>query len=100
MRSAAAVGDAGLSDNSGGNAISIITCDSDSLYTKTLRQRTLSLPPGVARKDLIVEALVWLRLRSCIIDGEAVVCDDNDVASFDRVRYRHHDKSIFLYALT
>jgi bifunctional non-homologous end joining protein LigD len=39
-----------------------------------------------------------LRSRSCIIDGEAVACDDNGVTSFDRVRYRHHDESIFLYA--
>jgi ATP-dependent DNA ligase len=37
---------------------------------------------------LIVEALVRLRSRSCIIDGEAVVCDDNGVASFDRIRHR------------
>jgi bifunctional non-homologous end joining protein LigD len=39
-----------------------------------------------------------LRSRSCIIDGEAVGCDDNGVTSFNRVRYRHHDESIFLYA--
>ena len=39
-----------------------------------------------------------LRSRSCIIDGEAVACDDNGVASFNRVRYRHHDESVFLYA--
>jgi ATP-dependent DNA ligase len=36
--------------------------------------------------------------RFCIIDGEAVACDDNGVALFNRVRYRHHDESIFLYA--
>src|SRR6266566_4613752 len=36
--------------------------------------------------------------RSCIIDGKAVACDDNGVASFNLVRYRHHDESIFLYA--
>jgi hypothetical protein len=34
-----------------------------------------------------------------IIDGEAVACDDNGVTSFNRVRYCHHDESIFLYAL-
>jgi bifunctional non-homologous end joining protein LigD len=39
-----------------------------------------------------------VRSRSCIIDGEAVACDDNGVTSFNRVRYRHHDESIFLYA--
>jgi bifunctional non-homologous end joining protein LigD len=46
----------------------------------------------------IVEALAGLRSRSCIIDGEAVACDDNGVASFHLVRYRHHDESVFLYA--
>jgi bifunctional non-homologous end joining protein LigD len=50
------------------------------------------------RFPLIVETLARLRSRSCIIDGEAVGCDDNGVASFNRVRYRHHDESIFLYA--
>jgi bifunctional non-homologous end joining protein LigD len=33
------------------------------------------------RFPLIVEALARLRSRSCIIDGEAVACDDNGVAS-------------------
>jgi bifunctional non-homologous end joining protein LigD len=50
------------------------------------------------RFPLIVEALARLRSRSCIIDGEAVACDDNGVASFNLVRYRHHDESIFLNA--
>src|SRR5262249_12529286 len=39
-----------------------------------------------------------VRSRSCIIDGEAVACDDNGVASFDLIRYRRHDDSTFLYA--
>ena len=46
----------------------------------------------------IVEALGRLRSHSCIIDGEAVCCDDNGMASFDRIRYRRHDASVFLYA--
>jgi bifunctional non-homologous end joining protein LigD len=50
------------------------------------------------RFPLIVETLARLRSRSCIIDGEAVACDDNGVTLFNRVRYRHHDESIFLYA--
>jgi bifunctional non-homologous end joining protein LigD len=50
------------------------------------------------RFPLIVETLSSLRSRSCIIDGEAVGCDENGVTSFDRARYRHHDESIFLYA--
>jgi len=45
-------------------------------------------PPPVAR----------LRPRSCIIDGEAVACEGNGMPSFDRIRYRRHDASVFLYA--
>jgi len=37
------------------------------------------------RFPLIVETLGRLRSRSCIIDGEAVACDDNGVASFDLI---------------
>jgi hypothetical protein len=43
------------------------------------------------RFPLIVEALERLRSRSCIIDGEAVACDDNGVSSFDLIRYRRDD---------
>jgi ATP-dependent DNA ligase len=38
------------------------------------------------RFPLIVEALTALRSHSCIIDGEAVACDDNGLAVFDRIR--------------
>jgi ATP-dependent DNA ligase len=50
------------------------------------------------RFPLIVEALERLRSRSCIIDGEAVACDDNGVASFDLIRHQRANESIFLYA--
>jgi bifunctional non-homologous end joining protein LigD len=50
------------------------------------------------RFPLIVETLARLRSRSCIIDGEAVACDDHGVASFDLVRHHRADKRIFLYA--
>ena len=50
------------------------------------------------RFPLIVETLANLRARSCIIDGEAVACDDNGLAVFDRIRYRRHDGKVFLYA--
>jgi ATP-dependent DNA ligase len=33
--------------------------------------------------------------ESCIIDGEAVVCGDDGIASFDRIRYRRHDADVF-----
>jgi ATP-dependent DNA ligase len=50
------------------------------------------------RFPLIVEALAKLRSRSCVIDGEAVACGDDGISSFDRIRYRRHDESVFLYA--
>jgi hypothetical protein len=50
------------------------------------------------RFPLIVEALARLRSRSCIIDGEAVRCDDDGRPSFDRIRYRRYDASVFLCA--
>jgi len=50
------------------------------------------------RFPLIVETLTRLRSRSCIIDGEAVACDDNGVASFDLIRHHRHNDRAFLYA--
>jgi bifunctional non-homologous end joining protein LigD len=50
------------------------------------------------RFPLIVEALAHLRSRSCIIDGEAVACDDKGVASFDLIRHHRTDERVFLYA--
>jgi ATP-dependent DNA ligase len=64
------------------------------------RERLYSRPGNdfMRRFPLIVEALARLRSRSCIIDGEAVACDDNGLASFERIRYRQHDGDVFLYA--
>jgi len=45
------------------------------------------------RFPLIVEALAKLAQRSCIIDSDAVTCG---IARFNRIRYRHHDASVFL----
>jgi bifunctional non-homologous end joining protein LigD len=50
------------------------------------------------RFPLIVETLARLRSRSIIIDGEAVACGDNGIASFELIRRRHHDGDVFLYA--
>jgi bifunctional non-homologous end joining protein LigD len=50
------------------------------------------------RFPLIVEALARPRSRSCIIDGEAVCCDEDGMPRFDRIRYRRHDASVLLYA--
>jgi ATP-dependent DNA ligase len=43
---------------------------------------------GSTAFPLIVEALLRLRSRSCIIEGEAIACDDNGAPNFNRIRYR------------
>ena len=39
-----------------------------------------------------------LKGRSCLIDGEAVCCEVDGVPSFELLRDRRHDGSVFLYA--
>jgi bifunctional non-homologous end joining protein LigD len=53
--------------------------------------------PGNDLSPLIVETLARLRSRSCIVDGEAVACDNNGVASFDLVRHHRANDGVFLY---
>ena len=50
------------------------------------------------RFPLIIEAIAALRSRTVILDGEAVALDDDGRASFDRLRHRRHDETVFLYA--
>ena len=37
-------------------------------------------------------------MRSCLIDGEAVCCNERGVSSFDKLRHRSHDPEVFLVA--
>jgi ATP-dependent DNA ligase len=50
------------------------------------------------RYPLIVEAVNRLKVRSCLIDGEAVVCDDNGLAVFERLRKVRRSPQLFLCA--
>ena len=50
------------------------------------------------RFPLIVEAVNHLKVRSCLIDGEAVCCDERGLARFDVLRRRHNEAAAFLYA--
>jgi ATP-dependent DNA ligase len=50
------------------------------------------------RFPLIAAAAGDLKVRSCLIDGEAVACDGDGMPMFDRLRYRRADKTVFLYA--
>jgi bifunctional non-homologous end joining protein LigD len=50
------------------------------------------------RYPLIVEAVNRLKARSCLIDGEAVVCDESGLAVFARLRYQRGGRAAFLFA--
>jgi hypothetical protein len=50
------------------------------------------------RYPAIVQAVDALRVRSCLIAAEAVACDDQGLAVFDRLRHQRADGSVFLYA--
>ena len=45
---------------------------------------------------LIVEAVNHLRVRSCLIDGEAVCCNEDGLAVFAKMRRRREDGRVFL----
>jgi bifunctional non-homologous end joining protein LigD len=51
-----------------------------------------------SRYPLVVEAVNHLKVRSCLIDGEVVCCDENGVAAFQLLRHRRNEPKAFLYA--
>jgi bifunctional non-homologous end joining protein LigD len=51
-----------------------------------------------SRFPLIVQAVNYLRVKSCLIDGEAVCCDDGGLPVFQKLRLRRQDRHVFLYA--
>jgi len=50
------------------------------------------------RFPLVVEAVNHLKVRSCLIDGEVVCCDERGVAVFHVLRRRRNEPQAFLYA--
>ena len=50
------------------------------------------------RFPLVVEAVNHLKVRSCLIDGEVVCCDERGLARFDVLRHRRNEAKAFLYA--
>jgi ATP-dependent DNA ligase len=50
------------------------------------------------RYRLIVDAIASLPVKSCIVDGEAIVVDQNGLSVFDLIRYRRHDNAATLCA--
>jgi len=51
------------------------------------------------RFPLVVEAVNHLKVRSCLIDGEVVCCDEKGVAAFQLLRHRRNELKTILYAL-
>ena len=50
------------------------------------------------RYPFVVEAVNHLKVRSCLIDGEVVCCDEQGVATFQLLRHRRNEPQAFLYA--
>jgi bifunctional non-homologous end joining protein LigD len=50
------------------------------------------------RFPLIFVTAAALQVRSCLIDGEAVACDHDGLAVFERLRRKHDARDVFLYA--
>jgi bifunctional non-homologous end joining protein LigD len=51
-----------------------------------------------SRFPQVVAALTVLPMRSCLIDGEAVVCNESGLAVFDLIRGYRHDAAAVLCA--
>ena len=50
------------------------------------------------RFPLVIEAVNHLKVRSCLIDGEVVCCDEKGLTSFQLLRHRRNEAQAFLYA--
>ena len=50
------------------------------------------------RYPLVVEAMNHLKVRSCLIDGEVVCCDERGLAIFSTLRRRRNEARAFLFA--
>ena len=50
------------------------------------------------RYPLVVEAVNHLKVRSCLIDGEVVCCDERGLATPRLLRHRKNEASAFLFA--
>jgi ATP-dependent DNA ligase len=50
------------------------------------------------RFPLVVEAVNHLKVRSCLIDGEVVCCDERGLAVFESLRQRRNEATAFLFA--
>jgi ATP-dependent DNA ligase len=51
-----------------------------------------------SRFPLAAAAVGALPVRSCVLDGEAIACDDNGLSVFDLLRYQRRDQIVTLCA--
>ena len=51
-----------------------------------------------ARFPLIVAAVAALPAVSCVVDGEAIACDERGLSVFEMIRWRQHDNGVSLCA--
>src|SRR3954470_17676505 len=49
------------------------------------------------RFPLVVQAVTHLNVRSCLIDGEVVCCDERGLSAFHVLRRRRNEPEAFLY---
>ena len=56
------------------------------------------MPACAARWECCVEAVSKLNMRSCFIDGEAIVVDRRGLSAFDLLRSWRHDHAAVLCA--
>ena len=54
--------------------------------------------PDYGRRLLAAAAVAKLPVKSCLIEGEAIVCDANGLAVFDLLRRRWHGDKVILCA--
>jgi bifunctional non-homologous end joining protein LigD len=52
-----------------------------------------------ARFPLVVQAVNNLKVRSCLIDGDVVCCDERGLAIFQLLRQRRNEATAFLSAV-
>src|SRR4029078_11335224 len=50
------------------------------------------------RFPLVVQAVNHLKVRSLLIDGDVVLCDERGLATFQLLRHRRNEPQAFLYA--
>jgi bifunctional non-homologous end joining protein LigD len=50
------------------------------------------------RFPLIMTALAALPAQSCVLDGEAIACDERGLSVFEMIKWRRHDNAVTLCA--